>query len=279
MLTFLIVLFSTFSMEAADSIGKKNVAKHRETIYGLGFLWFFWVAVFLALSVVFLHADFKFYAASLPTFVPRVLLEFAMVYLGAVSTVKADRSTMGFLRLTTIPLLLVVDLRLGYGITPLQVAGITILFLGMGLLFLRSKRSKKGAGFVLAGSIVAVLTASLYKYDISHFNSVAAEQLIMAVCVMVFFTVLSAVHRTTPPILLVFRKQTGLQSLMAGASLAVESFAIYYVAPSILIALKRGLALVWSIVFGHKWFHEHKFAVKMRAAGVAMVGLVMLVIH
>jgi hypothetical protein len=53
-----------------------------------------------------------------------------LVYVNAKVIMQADRSTMGFLRLLTIPLLLVIDLALGYRLEPVQIVGIGVMFHG-----------------------------------------------------------------------------------------------------------------------------------------------------
>lgn len=273
MAVFLIVLFSTLAHEAANSIAKKSIASKTESLYAFGFLGFFWVAVFMAITVLFFGADFRLSAASLPTLLTRIVVECLLVYVSAKAVAVADRSTAGFLHTLTIPLLLLVDIGMGYGITLIQVGGIALLFSGIGLLFLRSKKSNRGAKYLIVMSLIGVITTSLYKYNITHFNSVAAEQLVVVICIMLFFSLLAAIHRKRQPITLLFKRATGTQALASGLGIAIESFAFLFAPPSIVIAFKRGFALLWSIFFGHKWFHEHKLALKLRAATLALAGL------
>lgn len=276
MAVLLIVMFSTLAHEAALSIGKKSIAKRTESLYAFGFLGFFWVAIFMLASVIFFEVDFYLSAASLPTLITRIVIECALVYISAKAIAMADRSTAGFLHMITIPLLLLVDIFLGYGVTMMQVAGIALLFVGIGALFLRSKKSMRGAKYLVAMSLIAVVTTSLYKYNITHFNSVAAEQLVVVTCIMLFFSFLAKLHGKSQPARLLLKPATGFQSLASGLGFAVESFAFLIAPPSIVIAFKRGFALLWSIVFGHKWFHEHKLALKLRAATLALAGLALI---
>lgn len=278
MAVVLIIMISSLAHEAALSIGKKSLASKTESLYAFGFLGFFWVAVFMAVSVIFFGADFRLSAASLPTLLPRIAIECLLIYISAKAVAVADRSTAGFLHTITIPLLLLVDIALGYGITLVQVAGIALLFAGIGALFIRSKKSNRGAKYLIAMSLIGVITTSLYKYNITNYNSVAAEQLVVVVFIMVFFSLLAALHRKPQPITLLFKKNTGLQSLSSGLGVAIESFAFLLAPPSIVIAFKRGFALLWSIFFGHKWFHEHKLALKLRAASLAIAGLALITI-
>jgi hypothetical protein len=275
MTALFIILFSTLSQEVADSFGKKAAARRQASAYGLAFLGFFWVAVFMAGSLL-VGAEFRLQAASLPTLVPRIVLECAIAYLSAVSVIRMERSAMGFLRLLTIPLLLATDLIMGYRITVWEMLGIGLLLAGMAWVFSRSRGSRKGGGYVVLLALVGVATASLYKYDITHFNSIAGEQLVVALSVMLFFSVVARLKGLPQPIRLVAKPLTGTQSLAGGLAFAVESFAYMYAAPSVIVSIKRGLALLWSIAFGHKWFNERGLAVKLRAASIAVAGLVLL---
>src|SRR6266403_1306374 len=103
MLAVLLLLTSTFATEAASSIGKQSVRLRRENVHDLAFLGIFWGLVFILGTLAF-GARFHFDPASLPTLIPRLLLETALAYFNAEAIIHADRSTMGFLRLLTIPL-------------------------------------------------------------------------------------------------------------------------------------------------------------------------------
>src|SRR5690606_12002348 len=105
--------------------------------------------------------------------------------------VKADRSTFSFLRLLTIPLLLVVDIVLLYAISVTQIAGIAVILVALAILLYAHKKARKYAGLVVVTALVSVVTISLYKYDISHFNSVVAEQSIFYVIMLVFFGIMA----------------------------------------------------------------------------------------
>jgi hypothetical protein len=273
------ILGASFSDEVAFSIGKQTMRKKQESVFAFGFLGVFWGLVFILLSSLAVQAPFTFSAASLPTLSARIALECLLSYMAAMAVFKADRSTNGFVGTLTIPLLLIVDLRLGYQISRFQIAGIVLLAAGVGILFLRSKRTKKGVKYCVAMALLAVITASLYKYDISHFNSVAVEQGITMSVMLIFFSVMAAVRGTRQPVRYLLQRPQGVQSVAAGLAVAVQSYAFMYAPASVIIAMKRGFALIWSIVFGHKWFHEHKLKVKLQTASVMLCGLFLLALH
>jgi len=86
-----------------------------------------------------------------------------------------------------------------------------------------------------------------------------------------------SVRGGTSPIKLLFRRATGFQSLTNGLGLAIESFAWLYAPASVIVAVKRSLALLWSILFGHHYFRERHVKQKLYAGAVLTVGLILLV--
>jgi hypothetical protein len=275
MFAIAILFASTLLQETSDSLGKKAVKARRETIYNLAFLGIFWSLVFLVI-IALLGAPLRVTTASLPTLVPRIILEATLAYVGAEAIVRADRSTMGFLRLLTIPLLLIVDILLGYHLTTVQFVGIAIMFCGLFLAFHHNPRGKKGAGLVILGALISVATASLYKWDVTHYNSIAGEQIVLYSYLLTFFYVQSMRHSRVSPLQLLVRPRSGPQALSSGLSSAIESFAIGFAPASVVISLKRSFALMWSIFFGHTYFHERGLQRKAYSGVILVTGLVML---
>jgi len=275
MLAVLIIFTSTLLQEAAASIGKASVRKRRETVYSLAFLGVFWSLVFLIAAVALFGAEFRVEATSLATLIPRIGLEIILAFIGAETIVKADRSTVGFLRLLTVPLLLLVDISLGYHLTVLQICGVLVMFVGLVIAFHHNPTGKKGAGLAIACAIISVVTVSLYKWDISHYNSVAGEQIaVLTVMVLVFY--LAARRSQASPLKLLVSPLTGAQSLASGLSGAIEGFAYAFAPASVILALKRTAALLWTIFFGRTYFHERSLIQKLHAGAWTSTGLFLL---
>ena len=178
MLALLLMLVGNFFVESSTALGKKAMLKRRETIYGYAFLNVFWVTIFLMIFVAF-GASFHFSKASLPYFIPRAMLEIATAQIGALAIRTADLSTFSFLRLITIPILLVIDLVIGYKVTPIQMLGVLIIFGTLFMLLAKNQLRRRGQKLILALGLLAPINLSLFKYDITHYNSVAAEQIII----------------------------------------------------------------------------------------------------
>lgn len=270
-----IVLASTFLEEISETMGKKGVRQRHETVANLAFLLLFWALIFLVAATA-LGAKFVINPKSLPLLAARVVIEIALNYTAATAIVRADRSTLSFMRTLTIPLVLATDVILGYHLTQLQIAGVCVLFTGLAATLYHNADGRRGSGLGILVAFLAATSATLYKWDISHYNSVTGEQIVIYTSVLVFFYAISIINGTSP-IKLLLRPATGVQSISNGLGLAIESFAFSFAPASVVVALKRTLAVVWSILFGHRFFHEQKVKKKMVAGAVLAVGLALLV--
>jgi hypothetical protein len=275
MFGILLIALGTGLGEASSSLGKVGVAKKRQSIYSMAFLSSFFTAIFIGITVL-LGASFNFSLQSLPFFLPRVCLEIGLAYITTQAIVKADRSTFGFLRLITIPLLLSVDIILQYSLSIQQILGMAVLLATLGLLLGFQSISSKGAGLVVASGLISVATISIYKYDISHFNSVAAEQLIVSTILILFFGIFARYKNHENVWKLFTRPTTIFQSLSMGLAGVCDSFAYIFAPASIILAAKRGLEILWSILAGHYYFKEYGLKTKLSALVCIVVALLLL---
>ncbi len=273
----ILVFLGTFTKEATASLGKNAVHKHSETLYTMGFLGSFWSIFFLAGTVVF-GAPLTFQLESLPFLITRIILEIALVYLAMRTIITAERTTAAFLHSLTIPLLLIVDIVLGYSLTTNQWLGVSIIILALLLLFYHNPIGKKGAGYGIATAVLAVVTVSLYKYNITHFNSVAAEQMIVMFCLLLFMGGASKLVTKEHPLKLLVKPYSGLQSFSGGLGTVFLSFSYVFAPASVVIAAKRVLEAMWAMAFGRHYFHEGQLRRKLLALVILVIGLTVLVI-
>lgn len=275
---FGIILASLSSLfkEASSSIGKNEVAHHRESMYMMGFINLSASAIFLSIVGLVRH-DFIFSLASLPTFGIRIVLEILQCYLALKAVTLASRGTFGFLRTLTIPLLLAVDVVMGYDIALGQIIGIGIIALGLIFLFINHGIEKKGAWWVAASAINAVATVSLYKYDITNFNSVEAEQTLMIAILLIYFFILIMTRTTDRPWHIFTHRKFLWQSLAEGAGSVVSSFAYNFSVASIIMAVERASAIFWSIISGNVFFKEKKFFLKAITMILFITGIVLVI--
>ncbi len=285
MFGILLTAGAAFVEEISASVGKWETARGKETVFSLGFLNYFWVTLFLFAFAFLIPKDFfapgfpsgfVFNMASLPTFLPRVGLEILQALAGAYAVVIADRSTFGFLHILTIPLLLVVDFILSYSIGLPQLAGMSLIIVSLILIFINHGINRRGAWLVVFCAINAVATISLFKYDVTHFNSVEAEQGIVSLVLVVFFFILALARTQENPLRLLARPAFFAQSFLMGAGGSVMSFAYFYGTASVIAAAKRALNILFAILSGNIVFHEKKLWIKISSFILIAIGLYLL---
>ncbi len=276
MIGIILMVFKSFTQEIVLSVGKKEIKAGHEDIYVLGFLTLFWATIgYWIVAAVWPHT-WVFVAASIPTLLARMILDIFVYHYALKAVSLASRSTFAFLRTLTLPLLLIVDLILGYSISPEQIVGILLIFVSLAFLFLSHGISRKGAGPVLFTAIAAVATTTLYKFNIEHFNSVIAEQALVHSVLLAYFIIRLAREKKNP--LQYLKKPVTLgQSIIAAIGAPAEAFAFTFAPASVVMTAKRLSTIVWSMIFGQKFFHEAHIRHKMigfLGIGVAVVLLI-----
>jgi len=277
MIGLFLVLTSTFFKEIGTSIGKTKVAEHKESIYTFGFLSMLGSMLFFLFIAFFIRGAFLFSLESLPTFTIRAILEIAQAHVSILAITVADRSTFGFLRIITIPLLLSVDIVLGYSIGLSQIAGIAIIVFVLIFLLLNHGIRKKGMWLVLFTAVNAVVTISLFKYNITHFNSVEAEQALISGIVLIYFLIMALFVAKENPFRFLRQPVFLLQSVTEGISHVVLSFAYIFAAASVITTAKRALSILWAILSGNLYFREKHIGIKIIALIVIVIGFIFLI--
>lgn len=276
MLGVILASIGTFFGEISDSMGKKKVTNHEESRFTMGFLSLFWSAVFFALIGIVKRNGFEFSLDSLPTFSIRAILEIIQLYVSILAIVEADRSTFGFVRTLTIPLLLFIDFVLGYKIGFLPVIGVAVIMATLLAIFLSKGVRKNGIGFVAFSAVNAVATISLFKYDITHFNSVSAEQFFIYLILLFCFSFLAVFKAKENPFVFLTKPVFLLQSASVGLGGVIESFGYNYGAASVITAAKRSSAIFWSLLSGRVYFKEKSILLKSVILVLIVGGLILL---
>ncbi len=277
MIGIIFTAIGTFLDEFSLSSGRSEVFNKKENIYTFGFLNYFWILVLLVL-IALVKNSFVFSLESIPLMVAFIILEIFQVYISLHATIEAERSTFGFLMILTIPLLLLVDTYLGYKISLMGVMGISILIIGLIVLLINHGLSKKGIWYVLFTAINAVATISLYKYCITHFNSVEAQYIITLIFILIFLFIMSKIKYKENPLRFIFKRRLFIESFPRGISGVIVSFAYLYAPASVITSGKRGFSILWSIISGNQYFHEKHLLIKILSFILILIGLVMLVL-
>jgi len=268
----------TLFEEIGDLIGKAQAARGKQTALLMGFLDHFWMAL-VFLAIIILKSEFVFSLASLPTFIPRVILEIAQAHVVMLAIIRAERSTFGFIRVLTLPLLLLADFFLGYSVSLRQSAGIAVIILTLMMVFLGQKQDRRGRWLTVFTAVNAVATLSLYKYNITHFNSVEAEQFIVVLVLLCYFWAAGFYFDRQNHLRLLFTSPVFLaQSLAQGAAGVLDSFAYHFAPASIITAAKRSSATSWTVLSGRLFFSEKNLLFKLGILALLVTGIILLVL-
>ena len=249
-----LVFIGEFFQELGTSLAKYEFAHKKESLYAIGFLNGLWATLFFILWGVFGGGEFVFSTASLPTFIPRALLEIAMQFVTIQAVITAERSTFTFLRIFTIPLLLVVDLVLLYPIAFEQIVGICIIVAALIILLLNHGLSRRGKMLSLASGVIA-------------------EQTIIHLILLCAMVVTAEVRLKENVFRCLLNPMLLLQSLVAGIAGVLLSVALVFAPASIIMAAKRSFEILGAIVSGRAYFHEKNVALKLFACALIALGL------
>lgn len=269
-LGLLLILGGSFFDELSNSTGKSQAMMGRESLFTFGFIRSIWALFILAGMTILGISAFTFDPQSIPTVLIRLCLEIILTGVVVKAIVTADRTTSTIFSSLTVPFLLIADIVFGYVDNFITVAAVALAIIGVLSVGLFDKKiNKKGIGYVLFASLLAVVTTQLYKYNI-QFNSVAAEQLISVGAVSSFYFAAGLI-RQKYFLRSLFNRRLVAQSLSSGAGTVLFSFSIYYLPPSLMIAAKRVARMLWAQVSGRYYFHEHYARHKLAMASVAAV--------
>lgn len=277
MLGIFLMSVSTFLDEIFSSFGKRRVIDGYLSKYSTGFIQMLGGSLFFILIVIFKNDSFVLQVASLPTFLPRLLLEIFQAHAMMTGLIIADRSTFSFIRVGTVPLLLLVDIILGYSLSLSQIFGMGVIILCLLYVFLGRTINKFGSKWIIVSTINAVVTLSLYKYDITHFNSVVGEQSVVQLVVLLYFLIMAIFIARENPFRFLRKKEYILQAFINGLSDLAGSFAYSYATASVILSAKRSSEALWATISGGFYFREKKMLWKFLIVGFLALGLVLLV--
>jgi multidrug transporter EmrE-like cation transporter len=271
----LVVVAMLFGEVAAD-IGKIEVRKKEESIYTMAFLNIALGTIIFIVIGIF-RSKMHFNPAALPGIIMRSAFDMVLIYLNSLLIVKASRSTVGFLHVGTIPLLLIVDAILGFKIETLQLVGIGVIVTTIILLATHHGLDKKGLKIGIFTALIPVVTITIYRYNIENFHSVEIEQAISHGLLMIQLFVMAHFIAKENPFKFFRKKIFIAESVFNGVASVLSSFAYIYAPPSVITAAKRSAGVLWTTVSGSLYFHEKHIALKVAAMMLIIVGLVLLV--
>ncbi len=276
MLGIVLAGIGDFFAEIAESIGKKEGVGKVASVYTLSFVSLFFGTLFI-LTFGIMRENLVFSLASLPTFIPRALLEILQAYATTRALIESDRGDFGFVKSLTIPLLLAVDLALGNPLSSFQITGIVLILVAVSTLLIYERHTVRGLFWLLISAANASITISLYKYNISTFNSVEAEQSLIMGILLVYFFFAALYFAGENPIRFLRRRVFFAQSFSAGFAHVANSFAYLFASPSVITASIRSFAVLFALISGRLYFHEKYLLLRSSVFLLVVLGLVLLI--
>jgi drug/metabolite transporter (DMT)-like permease len=118
----------------------------------------------------------------------------------------------------------------------------------------------------------------LYKYDITHYNSVAAEQTIIYLASLAFFWLMAIIKDKENPFSFLKKRIFCFQSLINVIPGFLNSYAYVFAPASIILSAYRSSSVFWSVVSGRFYFHEKHFLIKIICLILLAGGIILLAV-
>ncbi len=274
-LAIILLISASILSEVAGSIGKVAIGRKMETAFSMSFLNMLWAFGIFGATLLVRPDAWHFSLASIPLLLIRFVLECLQVYWSGEAVALASRGTFGLVRSLTIPFVLLADILLGYTLDAYQLLGIGIVFLTLVVLASIGDLERKGIGFVLLSAVNAAITISIFKFSITHYNSIPTEQFLITGGLLTFVYIMARRDGEYP--LRLFRQpMLAGQSAAFGTGSLLAALAYQWLPASIATTFSRALDVIWSIVFGKAYFKEAHLATKLIGCAIIVVGLVLL---
>lgn len=276
MLGILFMLLGSLLAETSASASKLSLKARTLTILDTALILIVAGLIpFLAIAA-FSPSAFVFDVRSLPTLTLRILIELPLIALTGFALMRAERSTFTLIRTLTIPLLLIVDFALAYPLSLQQALGAGMVTVAI-IASARGKISRSGMLLCAISAVMATAAISLYKLDL-RYNSVVAEQIIVLLFTFAGLSIAKvALHESLPTTALRHSKKTQLSMIASAGAHVFEAFAFkYIVGTAIIVAVKRGMAVLFSLLSGKAVFREEHFGERLLLASTIIGGIVLM---
>ncbi|MDD2565356.1 MAG: hypothetical protein PHZ26_00635 [Candidatus Gracilibacteria bacterium] len=190
---------------------------------------------------------------------------------------KADRSTNGLFSVLSIPLLLVSDLFLNYGITTYHIIGIIFIITTLVFISFRGSINLTGVKYTIATQIFAFINIMLFKIAITKYASVELLNILISSIMFIFsLSFILIKSNSINNIKKIYKVKYIKFGIFGGLGGAFNSMGYVFGPASIITALKRILSMFWGVVMGKIYFHEEKFYQKLSSVAIIGLGVVIM---
>lgn len=268
MIWFLLWIIWTFFGECNNIISKQKLTKHHHFTMGVISTLFGVILFGLMIGYKIQFTDFSpiLNPASIFLLTIRIFLEIFQSYVSLLAIKYSDRSAFSIIRVITLPLLLIVDIILGYNFSVYSYIGIILIVFSF--IFFQKwsyKQIVSANKYALLSAINAVLTISLFKYSITYYwNSPEVDQIIILSSILIFFIIQNYRVNKISAIWLIFKEKIFiLQAFMGSLSSLILTYSYVYLNASEATTLKRAWEMFWAILAGMVFFKEKQIAKKL----------------
>lgn len=272
MIGSLLSLLEAFFEEVSSSLGKKSIAKKEESPYAFLFITYFVGALVYVAASIGAKLPFIFSVESIPTFTVKIILEMLLSYVAVKSLTSFDRSFFSLSRMMTIPFVLIIDAVLGTTLPFYQIVLLFLMLVVFAVLCVHNKVSFKKLYLALPLAVLPAFTIILLKYNISHFNSVFAEQVVSLSLLALWALVTDIILTKENPLRLLTHPIILAQATCSGVASIAGSYAYNYGSATIITALRRAFSLLTSLLSDVFFFKKKT----KRATVVAIIALFIL---
>lgn len=248
MIGSILAFFEALFTEGSSTLGKQTLKEKGESPYSFLAITYIMGALVLFMVSLATKQEFIFSLQSIPFFTARLILDMILGYVGVKALMLFDRSFFSLVRVMTIPLLLLFDVLLGNTVSLLEMVAIGGMFFIFLLLCEYEHFTLSKMRIALPFALLPAFTLTLYKYDITHFNSVFAEQCISLFFLALFAFVMDLVIYKENPLRLFANPRIIAQATCAGIAEVAASFAYVFGTASVITGLRRAYSILFGLV-------------------------------
>jgi len=265
------MLAGTFLWEQAAIKIKKydNLHVYQKAI----FILFFQALISISFWYFFGWLYFELNLLSFILAVLTVLFTIGFYYFAMKTIETADRSTASIFSVLVLPMLLISDIILGYGINIYQIVWVLFITLILLISSYSWTLNLKWFKYIITTTFIAFASTMVFKYLISHFTNVYTQLFIQAFFSLIIVTWIVYKKLWKTWITSVLKKEYFIIWIIRWANTMLTSLAYMFGPASIISSFKRIWAMFWWVIFGKLIFHETNLWKKLWNVAVLSFGI------
>ncbi len=231
-------------------------------------------------AIIALMFGYFFYALHFEVNIVSILIAIATIlltvwfYYFAMKTIEiADRSTASIFSVLVLPMLLISDIILWYGINIYQIVWVLFITLVLLISSYSGTLNMKWFKYIIATTLIAFVSTAIFKYQISYYASVYSQLFIQSFFSIFISAFIVYKQMWFAGIKAVFRKDYLIIGFVRWLNTMLTSLAYMFGPASIISAFKRVWAMFWGVIFWKLIFHETNIWKKFANVAVLSFGI------